>query len=31
MIVGATLFLAYVNGANDNFKSVATLFDIVIL
>ncbi|HXS02654.1 MAG TPA: hypothetical protein VN724_18930 [Pyrinomonadaceae bacterium] len=23
----ATLFLAYSNGANDNFKGVATLFD----
>jgi inorganic phosphate transporter, PiT family len=22
----ATLFLAYANGANDNFKGVATLF-----
>lgn len=26
IIVGATLFVAYVNGANDNFKGVATLF-----
>lgn len=26
MIVGATLFVAYANGANDNFKGVATLF-----
>ena len=25
-ILFATLFLAYVNGANDNFKGVATLF-----
>ncbi len=25
-IVGATLFVAYANGANDNFKGVATLF-----
>ena len=23
----ATVFLAYANGANDNFKGVATLFD----
>ncbi len=26
IIVGATLFVAYGNGANDNFKGVATLF-----
>jgi PiT family inorganic phosphate transporter len=26
MIVGGMLFVAYVNGANDNFKGVATLF-----
>lgn len=26
LIIGATLFVAYVNGANDNFKGVATLF-----
>lgn len=26
IIVGATLFVAYANGANDNFKGVATLF-----
>lgn len=26
IIVGATLFIAYANGANDNFKGVATLF-----
>jgi PiT family inorganic phosphate transporter len=26
MIVGAMLFVAYANGANDNFKGVATLF-----
>lgn len=26
MIIGATLFVAYANGANDNFKGVATLF-----
>ncbi|MGH7825765.1 MAG: inorganic phosphate transporter [Candidatus Binatia bacterium] len=26
LIVGATLFVAYANGANDNFKGVATLF-----
>ncbi len=26
IIVGATLFTAYANGANDNFKGVATLF-----
>jgi PiT family inorganic phosphate transporter len=26
VIVGATLFVAYANGANDNFKGVATLF-----
>lgn len=25
-LTGATLFLAYANGANDNFKGVATLF-----
>jgi PiT family inorganic phosphate transporter len=25
-ILGATLFVAYANGANDNFKGVATLF-----
>lgn len=25
-IIAATLFVAYVNGANDNFKGVATLF-----
>ena len=25
MIIGATLFVAYANGANDNFKGVATL------
>ena len=28
MIIGATLFVAYANGANDNFKGVATLFGI---
>jgi PiT family inorganic phosphate transporter len=26
IILGATLFVAYANGANDNFKGVATLF-----
>ena len=26
IIAGATLFVAYANGANDNFKGVATLF-----
>jgi PiT family inorganic phosphate transporter len=26
LIFGATLFVAYANGANDNFKGVATLF-----
>ena len=26
LVFAATLFLAYVNGANDNFKGVATLF-----
>jgi inorganic phosphate transporter, PiT family len=26
VIVGATLFVAYANGANDNFKGVATLY-----
>jgi inorganic phosphate transporter, PiT family len=26
LIIGAMLFVAYVNGANDNFKGVATLF-----
>jgi PiT family inorganic phosphate transporter len=26
MIVGAVLFVAYTNGANDNFKGVATLY-----
>jgi inorganic phosphate transporter, PiT family len=26
IVVGATLFIAYANGANDNFKGVATLF-----
>ena len=26
VVVGATLFVAYANGANDNFKGVATLF-----
>ncbi|HKY06839.1 MAG TPA: hypothetical protein VJQ55_01290 [Candidatus Binatia bacterium] len=26
IIVGATLFVASANGANDNFKAVATLF-----
>lgn len=26
LIVGAMLFIAYANGANDNFKGVATLF-----
>ena len=26
LLVGATCFLAYSNGANDNFKGVATLF-----
>lgn len=26
VIIGAMLFIAYVNGANDNFKGVATLF-----
>jgi inorganic phosphate transporter, PiT family len=26
VILGATLFVAYANGANDNFKGVATLF-----
>ena len=26
MIIGATFFVAYANGANDNFKGVATLF-----
>jgi len=26
IIVGATLFVAYANGANDNFKGVATLY-----
>jgi hypothetical protein len=26
MVIGATLLVAYANGANDNFKGVATLF-----
>jgi PiT family inorganic phosphate transporter len=26
IIAGATFFVAYANGANDNFKGVATLF-----
>lgn len=26
LILGATIFVAYANGANDNFKGVATLF-----
>ena len=26
LIVSAMLFVAYANGANDNFKGVATLF-----
>src|SRR3989338_1029919 len=26
IIIGATLLVAYANGANDNFKGVATLF-----
>mgnify|MGYP003298824914 CR=1 FL=1 len=26
IVVGATLLVAYANGANDNFKGVATLF-----
>lgn len=26
IVVGAMLFVAYANGANDNFKGVATLF-----
>jgi len=26
LIVGAMLFIAFANGANDNFKGVATLF-----
>lgn len=26
LIMGATMFVAYANGANDNFKGVATLF-----
>jgi inorganic phosphate transporter, PiT family len=26
LIIGAMLFVAYANGANDNFKGVATLF-----
>ena len=26
LIIGGTLFVAYANGANDNFKGVATLF-----
>jgi inorganic phosphate transporter, PiT family len=26
LIIGATIFVAYANGANDNFKGVATLF-----
>ncbi len=26
LIVGTTAFVAYANGANDNFKGVATLF-----
>lgn len=26
LIFGVTLFLAYSNGANDNFKGVATLY-----
>jgi phosphate/sulfate permease len=26
LIVAGMLFIAYVNGANDNFKGVATLF-----
>lgn len=26
LLVGATMFVAYANGANDNFKGVATLF-----
>jgi PiT family inorganic phosphate transporter len=26
LIIGSTLFIAYANGANDNFKGVATLF-----
>jgi inorganic phosphate transporter, PiT family len=26
LIIGSTLFVAYANGANDNFKGVATLF-----
>jgi PiT family inorganic phosphate transporter len=28
LIIGATIFVAYANGANDNFKGVATLFGI---
>jgi inorganic phosphate transporter, PiT family len=26
LVIGATLFVAYANGANDNFKGVATLY-----
>ena len=26
LIIGATLFVAYASGANDNFKGMATLF-----
>ena len=26
VLIAATLFLAYANGANDNFKGVATLY-----
>jgi len=26
LIIGATIFVAYANGANDNFKRVTTLF-----
>jgi inorganic phosphate transporter, PiT family len=26
LIIGTMLFVAYANGANDNFKGVATLF-----
>ena len=28
LIIGATIFVAYASGANDNFKGVATLFGI---
>lgn len=31
LIIAAMLLVAYANGANDNFKGVATLFGIGIL